>query len=140
MKKLVMILGVFILSSAQCLFPFLDAHGDVEIEGKKQLNLEGKPIDIGTSLDGERLFVLVEGKILIYSIAQGELIDSIPVAKGFDRLAIPARENLIALSSSSGKNIEIIRYKTLQKIDISGLPFEGPENAPVTIVVFSDYQ
>jgi hypothetical protein len=71
---------------------------------------------------------------------QGEIVDSIPVAKEFDRLSIPGKDNVIALSSSSGKRIEIIRYKTLHNIDISGLPFKGPENAPVTIAVFSDYQ
>jgi hypothetical protein len=125
---------------AQCLFSFIDAHGNTEIEASKQLDLEGKPLDIGASLDGEKLFILVEGKVLIYSIVQGEILDSIPVAKEFDRLSIPGKENVIALSSSSGKRVEIIRYRTLYKIDISGLPFKGPENAPVTIAVFSDYQ
>jgi len=139
-KKLMMVLGVLLLSVAQCLFSFLDVQGSTEIEAKKQLDLEEKPIDIGASLDGEKLFILVEGKVLIYSIVQGEIIDSIPVSREFDRLTVPGKENVIALSSSSGKRVEIIRYKTLHKIDISGLPFKGPENAPVTIAVFSDYQ
>jgi hypothetical protein len=139
-KKLTMGLGVFLLCVAQCLFSVLGAHGDIEIEAKKQLNLEEKPIDIGASADGEKLFILVEGKVLIYSIVQGEILDSIPVAKEFDRLSVPGKDNVIALSSSSGKRVEIIRYRTLHKIDISGLPFKGPENAPVTIAVFSDYQ
>ena len=140
MKKHTMVFGIFLLFVAQCLFSFIDAHGNTEIEASKQLDLEGKPLDIGASLDGEKLFILVEGKVLIYSIAQGEILDSIPVAKEFDRLSVPGKENVIALSSSSGKRVEIIRYKTLHKIDISGLPFKGPENAPVTIAVFSDYQ
>ena len=140
MKKRMMVLGIFLLSVAQCLFSFLDAYGNIEIEAKKQLDLEGKPLDIGASLDGEKLFILVEGKVLIYSIVQGEILDSIPVARDFDRLSVPGKDNVIALSSSSGKRVEIIRYKTLHKIDISGLPFKGPENAPVTIAVFSDYQ
>jgi len=139
-KKMMMILAIGFLSVAQCLFSFLDAHGNIEIEAKKQLDLEGKPLDIAASLDGEKLFVLVEGKVLIYSIVQGEIIDSIPVAKEFDRLSLPGRDNVLVLSSSSGKKVEIIRYRTLHKIDISGLPFRGPENAPVTIAVFSDYQ
>ena len=140
MKKLMIVFGIFFFSVAQCLFSFLNAYGDVEIEAKKQLDLEGKPLDIGASLDGEKLFILVEGKVLIYSIVQGEILDSIPVAREFDRLSVPGKDNVIALSSSSGKRVEIIRYKTLHKIDISGLPFNGPENAPVTIAVFSDYQ
>jgi hypothetical protein len=134
------VLGIFLFSVAQCLFSFLDVQASTEIEAKKQLDLKEKPIDIGTSLDGEKLFILVKGTVLIYSIVQGEMIDSIPVGKEFDRLSVPGKENVIALSSSSGKKVEIIRYKTLHKIDISGLPFKGPENAPVTIAVFSDYQ
>lgn len=140
MKRLMMVLTICFLSAAQSLFSFVDAYGNIEIEAKRQLDLEGKPLDIAASLDGEKLFVLMEGKVLIYSVLQGEILDSIPVAKEFDRLSIPGRENVIALSSSSGKRVEIIRYKTLHKIDVSGLPFRGPENAPVTIVVFSDYQ
>ena len=140
MKKRMVVFGIFLLSVAQCLFSVLDAHGNSEIEARKQLDLEGKPLDIGASLDGEKLFILVEGKVLIYSIVQGEILDSIPVAREFDRLSVPGKDNVIALSSSSGKRVEIIRYKTLHKIDISGLPFKGPENAPVTIAVFSDYQ
>ena len=140
MKKLILVFGILCFFVAQCLFSFLDAHASVEIEAKKQLDLEWKPIDIVVSLDGEKLFILVEGKVLIYSIEEGEILDSIPVAKEFDRLSAPGRENIIALSSSSGKRIEIIRYKTVHQIDLSGLPFRGPENAPVTIAVFSDYQ
>jgi hypothetical protein len=139
-KKVMMGLGVLLLSVAQCLFSFPDVQGSTEIEAKKQLDLEGKPLDIGASLDGEKLFILVEGKVLIYSIVQGEILDSIPVSKEFDRLTVPGKESIIALSSSSGKRVEIIRYKILHKIDISRLPFKGPESAPVTIAVFSDYQ
>ena len=140
MKRAMMVLGVFLLSAAQCLFSFSEALGSTEIEAKKQLDVDGKPLDIGASLDGERLFILVEGKVIIYSVLQGEVIDSIPVSGEFDRLTVFGRESIIALSSSSAKRVEIIRYKTLYKIDISRLPFKGPESAPVTIAVFSDYQ
>ena len=140
MKKLMIVLGIFFFSVGQCLFSFPNAYGNIEIEAKKQLDLEEKPIDIAASVDGEKLFILLEGKVLIYSIVQGEILDSIPVAREFDRLSVPGKDNVIVLSSSSGKRVEIIRYKTLHKIDISGLPFKGTENAPVTIAVFSDYQ
>ena len=32
------------------------------------------------------------------------------------------------------------RVGVVQKIDVAGLPFEGSPDAPVTVVVFSDYQ
>ena len=140
MNERLWVFGIFLLALATCLFSSHEAQGKIEIEARKQLDLQGKPLDIGASLDGEKLFILMEGKVLIYSIGQGEIVDSIPVAKEYDRLSLPGKENIIALSSSSGRRAEIIRYRTLHDIDITGLPFEGPGNAPVTIVVFSDYQ
>jgi protein-disulfide isomerase len=44
------------------------------------------------------------------------------------------------LSSSGSKTLKILKLQDLYEVDLSGLPFKGPENAPVTVVVFSDYQ
>jgi hypothetical protein len=55
-------------------------------------------------------------------------------------LAYSPKENELVLTSTAGKKLQIIRLDPVYDIDISGLPFKGPENAPVTIAVFSDYQ
>ena len=107
---------------------------------KTELNLEAPPLDVSESIDGAWLFILTPGEVLIYSIPEDAVKQRIPVGKGFDRLIYSPRSSSLILTSSSEKAIKVIQLETIHKIDISGLPFKGPENAPVTIAVFSDYQ
>jgi hypothetical protein len=134
------IVGILLLVLAEGLLGCLRAHGQMEIEAKKRFNLDAAPLDIASSLEGTKIFVLVEGKVLVYSVSDDRLTDAVPVDRDLDRLTLTPRGNLLVLSSSSGKRIELVSLRTIVKIDVSRLPFKGPENAPVTIAVFSDYQ
>lgn len=115
-------------------------YADVEWKVKKQLTLNVSPLDIAQSSDGQLIFILAQGEILIYSVSDDKYLNSIPVDKGFDRLTYSEKNNIVIISSSSEKLLKIIQLNISRKIDVSGSPFKGPENAPVTIVVFSDYQ
>jgi hypothetical protein len=55
-------------------------------------------------------------------------------------LSYSPKENALILTSSAVKKIQVLKLETVHEIDTSGLPSKGPENAPVTIVVFSDFQ
>jgi hypothetical protein len=139
-KNFKIMLGISFLFLAEGLLGGFNAHAGVEVEGKKQFALDVRPLDIATSLDGTKIFVLVEGRVLIYSVADGKMIDSLPVDKDLDKLTLTGRGDTLILSSGSGKRVQLINFQIIQKIDISGLPFRGPPDAPVTIAVFSDYQ
>jgi WD40 repeat protein len=84
--------------------------------------------------------MLTPGKILVYSIAQEKVLNRIPVDKSFDRLTFSPKQNRLIVTSSSKKTLKLIDVEFLQKIDITGLPYKGQKNAPVTIAVFNDYQ
>jgi hypothetical protein len=105
-----------------------------------QIKLEEEPLDIATSADGRWVFVLTKTEVLVYSTVEGNVINRIPVGENFDRLTHSATKNTLILGSGSGKTLKIIQLEVIHTIDISGLPFKGPEHAPVTIVVFGDYQ
>ena len=105
-----------------------------------QIKLEEAPLDVATSADGTWIFVLTQGEVLVYSTAEGHVINRIPVGENFDRLTHSAINNTLILGSGSGKTLKIIQLEVIHTIDISGLPFKGPEHAPVTIAVFGDYQ
>jgi hypothetical protein len=107
---------------------------------KKQLNLEASPLDISTSVDGRWIFILVPGEIHVYSVSEDKVVNRIPVDKTFDTLTHSARSNTLVLGSGSEKTLRIIQLELIHKIPVSGLPFEGPEHAPVTIAVFGDFQ
>lgn len=113
---------------------------DLEWATKKQLNLDVSPLDISPSLDGQWIFILAPGEVLVYSVSEDKVVNRIPVDKTFDTLKHSARSNTLVLGSRSEKTLKIIQLELIHEFDISGLPFKGAENAPVTMVVFGDYQ
>jgi hypothetical protein len=138
-KRLWIYLAVFIV--ALCwgdVSPVISA--DVDWSEKAELNLEASPLDVAISLDGEWLFVLTPGQLLVYSAPENKLLKQIPVDGQFDKLTHSARDNTLVLSSSSGKNLKFIELELVHEFDVAGLPFKGPENAMVTVAVFGDYQ
>lgn len=119
---------------------FYVVGADVDWSEKAELNLESSPLDVAVSLDGEWLFVLTPGQLLVYTGPENKLLKQIPVDGHFDRLTHSARDNTLVLSSSSDKNLKFIELELVHEFDVAGLPFKGPENAMVTVVVFGDYQ
>jgi hypothetical protein len=106
----------------------------------KDLDLKTKPLDIAPSVDGKWLFILTPGEILIFSIPEGTITDRIPVDKDFDRIAPLLRPDLLTITSSTKNTLQVIRFETIYKIDLTGLPVKGPQEALVTVAVFDDYQ
>jgi protein-disulfide isomerase len=86
------------------------------------------------------IFVLVPNEVLVYAPTEDTVMNRIPVADGFDRLTHSAKNNTLILTNSAEKKLEIIQLAEVHDISVSGLAFEGPADAPVTIAVFSDYQ
>ena len=129
-----------LVAIALCLSLSFPVHADVEWTTKRKLDLGVKPLDSALSADGQKLFILAPGEVLVYSIPQGKVTSRIPVGKGFDRITFSPLDNSLMLTSSSKKALEVVQLEFIQDIDVSGLPFKGPENARVTIAVFSDYQ
>lgn len=106
----------------------------------KELNLEGEPLDVASSADGQSLFILVPGAILVYSVTENQVKKKIPVDKGFDRITYAPALHALVVTAGGSKTLRILKLQDIHKLDLSGLPFKGPESAPVTIVVFSGYQ
>jgi hypothetical protein len=86
------------------------------------------------------LFILTPGEIIVYSAFEDKISKGIPIDKAFDSLTYSARDNSLILSSRTDKSVKIIQLELIHQFDNSGLPVQGPENAPVTVAVFGDYQ
>jgi hypothetical protein len=138
MRATVMVLA-FMLVASWTLFPHIVQAG-VEWKIIKDLDLKTKPLDIAPSMDGKWLFVLAPGEILVFSIREGTINDRIPVDKGFDRIAPLLRPDLLTLTSSTKETLQFIQFETIYEMDLTGLPFKGLQEAPVTVAVFDDYQ
>jgi hypothetical protein len=140
MKKIAVVLFMIFLFVAMWIFLPQHAQAGLEWSTLKKVNLKTKPLDVSLSEDGQVLFILTPGEILVYSVPKGEITNKIPVGKNFDRLSYSTKANALTVTSSTKKAIEIILLENVHEIDTAGLPYKGPENAPVTIAVFTDYQ
>ncbi len=138
MKRLLLWVIIGLVGSWLAAAPVFSA--DFEWTVTKHLKLEASPLDIAPSADGQWLFILAPGEILVYSIKEDKVVKHIPVDKAFDRVTQSGSDSTRILSSRSGQALEIIQLGPVYRIDLSGLPFRGPEHAPVAIAVFSDYQ
>ena len=140
MKIRTRILGLFLT----ILMGFASAsnvvHADVDWTAIREIKLGARPLDVAASPDGTLIFILSPSEIHVYSVSKNKVVNRIPITKDFDRLTYSIKNNALVLTSSSLNILKIIRVDRIQEIDISGLPFKGPENAPVTIAVFDDYQ
>ena len=98
------------------------------------------PVDIAISLNGRRVFALTEtGGLLIYA-PDGRLEARVPMAAGTDILQATPREDVILVGNSREKTLKVITLDFLQTIDTRGLPARGPADAPLELVVFSDFE
>ena len=140
MKKMTLILGISLFIIVSWISAPQPVHSAMDWTIVRQINLDAEPLDIAASADGRLIFVLVPGEILVYSISEDNVTNRIPIDKAFDRLTHSARTNVLILTSSSAKTLKIIQLEAIHNIALSGLPFKGPADAPVTIAVFSDYQ
>ena len=116
------------------------ASDSVEWTVFQTLQLDEAAIDVAMSHDDRLLFVLTEkGEIIIYSspttveakIDVGGHVDQIKVGRNGDTLLLNNREN---------KTVQIIALEFIKNINVSGSPFKGPEDAPVVVAVFNDFE
>jgi DNA-binding beta-propeller fold protein YncE len=135
--KLVLVLAMAILIGA---LSNSFASDNVEMNVYKTLQLEETPIDVAVSPDGRRIFVLTDrGEVVVYSSA-AKIEARIDVGQQVDQIKLGPRGESLILKSSKNKTVQIVTVDFIQKINISGSPFKGPENAPVVIAVFDDFQ
>lgn len=140
MKKTVTFIAcVFVALAVWISFPHI-SRADVEWKIVKDLDLKETPRDIAPSLDGKWLYILTPGEVAIYSFPEGTITDRVSVDKSFDRITPLPWPDTLVISSSTKKVLQVVLLERSYRIDVAGSPFKGPQEAPVTIVVFDDYQ
>lgn len=140
MKKIALVSLLISASVAIPGLPVVNASESMEWKVIKQLRLTEKPRGVAASFGGEYLYILVEGKLLVYSLIENKAKYTIPVDNSLDMITLSHADNCLILTSTSEKIVRIIQLEFIPHIDTSGLPYKGPNDAPVTIVSFIDYQ
>lgn len=141
MKISVGIAGIF-LSAIMSIFPGIASAQPVDIDWTPvgQIKLESPPLDVESAADGELIFVLMPGKVVVYDKSANRQLNQIPVDQGYNRLVYTTESGTLILTNSTTKELKVIHIDQVYEISVEGSPFQGPENAPVTIAVFDDYE
>ena len=127
-----------------CIGLVSSAQAKIDWEVTNSFKADTPTLDIATSFDGKYIFILSPGKVQIVS-AKGKLEDTLQVnpamshisTTGFDRAGI---DNKITLSSKETGEVQQITYNFIVSINTQGSPFLGSASAPVSLVIFSDFQ
>lgn len=100
---------------------------------------------MATSFDGKNFFVLTKAGELMMLDEAGVEQGRLKVEPGMDRLFLSGfqkagvPEQLFVANSSSGR-IQQLSFSLVAAIDQGNSPFLGNPEAPVALVVFSDFQ
>ena len=140
MKKIAPFIGLVFCVAFYFVVTAQLVRAEMDLRIIKHINVKGKPLDVAASADGEFIFVLVPGEVLVYSIPKDSVTDRIKIDEAFDRLTYSAKNSTLILGSSVNRELSIIQVERVYNIVLSGLPFKGPADAPVAIAVFEDYQ
>jgi len=107
---------------------------------EKSWNLPAKPVDVAYSLDGKRVFILTDQhNVLVYDNL-GNLTGTIPVDKGVSAIDIAPRGEKLFLINQDAKSFSDLTIDFIVDINTGGSPFLGLATAPVTIVLFTDFE
>jgi predicted DsbA family dithiol-disulfide isomerase len=142
MKKMLALCALLLLSSSQVMAQNISTKSSTTLITSPlstwQMNVT--PVDFAQSLDNKLVFVLGnDSKVHIYSSADGAELGSVPVAKETVAIDIAPRGEMLFLVDSN-KNYTALDISFAQDIDTAGSPFLGKEGAPISLVVFSDFQ
>ena len=118
----------------------LFASDSVELNLENTLQLESPAVDVASSADGSRFFVLTDqGQIVVYT-SKGEKEGQLDVGPDIDQIKVGPNGNTLLLNSRKNKTLQVVGIEFISQIDISGSPFKGPKDAPVVVAVFTDFQ
>lgn len=116
------------------------AAGDLNWSVQASWPIPAKPVDIAQSLDNKKVFILgADAKVYIFT-PDGKQLGALPVDSGVNAIDIAARGEMLYLVNDKTKTYTAIDVSFNQKIDVIGAPVRGAENAPVTLVLFSDFE
>lgn len=135
MKKIL----IFFLFIGLLCAPF-HCFASVDWEIKHFFTTEHSPIDIAYAAEDGLYFVLTKGGTLYIYSEKGKQKGKIPVDPAMNRIAVSAQGDKVILSSEQHKTVQEISITFQVNIGTEGAPFLGPADAPVTLVVFSDFQ
>jgi hypothetical protein len=131
-------IGVMVLFLA--LVTGVDAWAGATWQTHQILRFDHAPLDMLPDYQSGRVYVLNDaGEILIFGF-NGKMKGKIDVGNDVIGIKEGPNDDMLYLLRKEDKSIQAISISVTEEIDITGSPFKGEKDAPVTIAVFSDFQ
>lgn len=116
----------------------LSTAAAITVDTTAPLKLPKSVLDVAVIQDGSRLFVLLKGGEVQMLTSGGNLLESFQVQADAERLVVaPDGSRLYVIA---GQQLSFVEIALLHELPILNSPVKGPENAAVTLTVFSDFQ
>jgi protein-disulfide isomerase len=116
------------------------AYADLEKTLINSHVLDKAPLAIAQSVSDGRLFILLEGgEVQIFS-ADGHAQERFMIGDGFTSLEVSPDGQMLYLGNAKSKELQFIELTFVQALPVNNSAVKGPEDAPVTITLFSDFQ
>ncbi len=129
-----------LLTAAMLALLVAPAGAVVETRLLKTFSVDGTPLVVENSADGQLIYVLTDkSEVLVYGV-DGLIKERIHLEEPADGIIIAPTGNALLLTNRSKKTVRVVALDFIKSIDIAGAPFKGPADAPVTIALFSDFQ
>lgn len=118
----------------------INTSGDLNWSVLATWTIPAKPLDIAQSLDNKKVFILgADAKVHIFT-PDGKKLGDLPVDANTTAIDIAPRGEMLYLIDGKSNSYTAIDISFNQKIDITGSPEQGKADAPVTLIVFSDFE
>jgi len=131
-RMIVLVFGLVLMTSL--------AYAELEKNLAKSLTLDKAPVDIAQSVADGRLFVLLAGGEVQILSADGQKQERFKVGEDVTSLEVSPDGQMLYLGYTKNKELQFVELSYVQQLPVNNSAFRGPENAPVTITVFSDFQ
>lgn len=113
---------------------------EMQIELFKRQPLGKTPLDVAQSVSDGRLFVLLEGGTVQILSADGEIEERFQADKDTTSLEVSPDGKRLYLGNAKRNELQFIDLSIVYNLPVNNSATKGPENAPVTITVFDDFQ
>jgi len=113
---------------------------EMQVELNKRQPLGKTPLDIAQSVSDGRLFVLLEGGTVQILSADGQVQERFQADPDVTTLEVSPDGKRLYLGNAKRNELEFIELLVVYDLPVNNSATKGPPDAPVTIVLFDDFQ
>jgi protein-disulfide isomerase len=116
------------------------AYAKIEWSIIKKTELADSPKDMALSNDNTTVYILGTKGIMIYSIRENKITDTIPITGNYSQIELSSNGEKLFVADTASKELSIIEISEVYDIPVEQSPIIGKADAPVSVVAFLDFQ